>query len=75
MRGSVFKYFYSDRQPQWEAKDARYACLSRVVRHGGWWMATVVRYSSIPGHGACSTHGLWCTWLTANTQYRPRSLL
>jgi hypothetical protein len=36
-----------------EKKDINLACLSRVVCEGGWIVALIARYSTIPGHCEC----------------------
>ena len=50
---SAFKYFLTSHAEKLEKKKVQYACLARVVRSGGFWIALVVRYSAIPGHCEC----------------------
>lgn len=49
---SVFRYGCGKRGAKTEEDSLRYALLSEVIRRGGLPMATMVRYSLIPGHCA-----------------------
>ncbi|KAF8313090.1 hypothetical protein DL93DRAFT_2059421, partial [Clavulina sp. PMI_390] len=46
----VFKYWCTGRSEKYEQQKLAYACLSRVVREGGFWAVLVIRYSAIPAH-------------------------
>ncbi|KAF9524216.1 snare associated Golgi protein-domain-containing protein, partial [Crepidotus variabilis] len=46
----VFRYFCKARSEKIEKQKIFYACLSRVIRDGGFWIALVARYSAIPPH-------------------------
>jgi hypothetical protein len=48
--GSVFKYMCTARLQKMERKSIDLACLSWVAREGGWKVALISRYSTIPGH-------------------------
>lgn len=47
---STFKYCCSTRSQKYEKKNLTYACLSRVVRSGGFKIALAARFSIIPPH-------------------------
>ncbi|CED82323.1 Predicted membrane protein [Phaffia rhodozyma] len=46
----AFRYCFQSRARKIEKKDLTYACLSHVIREGGFLIALVVRFSAIPGH-------------------------
>ncbi|KAI0350415.1 hypothetical protein OH77DRAFT_1431022 [Trametes cingulata] len=46
----VFKWFCMARGKKLEEKKLQYALLAEVVRHGGFLVAIIIRYSAIPGH-------------------------
>ncbi|KAJ3861087.1 hypothetical protein EV359DRAFT_84677 [Lentinula novae-zelandiae] len=46
----TFKYCCSTRSQKYEKKNLTYACLSRVVRSGGFKIALAARFSIIPPH-------------------------
>ncbi|KAJ6491561.1 hypothetical protein DFH09DRAFT_1377197 [Mycena vulgaris] len=46
----TFKYACSVRGAKMEAKDLSYGLLAHVVRHGGFLIILVIRYSAIPPH-------------------------
>ncbi|GAA6032657.1 hypothetical protein JCM8097_004865 [Rhodosporidiobolus ruineniae] len=46
----LFKYLLTNRAAQVEEKSIFYACIARLMRHGGLWIIIVVRFSAIPGH-------------------------
>ncbi|KAJ7675452.1 hypothetical protein B0H17DRAFT_130803 [Mycena rosella] len=48
----TFKYACSARGAKYEAKDLSYGLLAHVVRHGGFLIVLVIRYSAIPPHFA-----------------------
>ncbi|KAF5350923.1 hypothetical protein D9758_010543 [Tetrapyrgos nigripes] len=46
----AFKYLCKARGEKLEKSQISYACLAKVVRDGGFWVALIARYSAIPGH-------------------------
>ncbi|KAK7460533.1 hypothetical protein VKT23_009254 [Stygiomarasmius scandens] len=46
----AFRYICTARGEKMEKNKISYACLARVVRDGGFWIALIARYSAIPGH-------------------------
>lgn len=49
---STFRYCCRGRAEKAEQKNLKYALISEVLRDGGIRIATTVRFSAIPGHGA-----------------------
>ncbi|BGP08837.1 hypothetical protein JCM10049v2_004688 [Rhodotorula toruloides] len=46
----AFKYFLTGHAAKIEQKSIFYACIARLMRHGGLWIIIVVRFSAVPGH-------------------------
>lgn len=46
----TFKYFLKSYADKKEKTNIQYACLSKLVREGGFKIALIVRYSAVPGH-------------------------
>ncbi|OCH86170.1 hypothetical protein OBBRIDRAFT_797465 [Obba rivulosa] len=46
----VFRYACATRTAKLEQKNLTYACLAKVVQHGGFKIVLVMRYSAIPSH-------------------------
>ncbi|KAM0748413.1 hypothetical protein T439DRAFT_382251 [Meredithblackwellia eburnea MCA 4105] len=46
----LFKYLLTERAQKVEHGSVIYACLARLMRHGGLGIVTIVRFSVIPGH-------------------------
>ncbi|GAA6002969.1 hypothetical protein JCM10207_001924 [Rhodosporidiobolus poonsookiae] len=46
----LFKYFLTEKAAAVERKSIFYACIARLMRHGGLWIIIVVRFSAVPGH-------------------------
>ncbi|KAI6012236.1 snare associated Golgi protein-domain-containing protein [Pisolithus marmoratus] len=46
----AFKYFLKSYADKKEKTNIQYACLSKLVREGGFKIALIVRYSAVPGH-------------------------
>lgn len=46
----AFKYFLKSYADKKEKSNIQYACLSKLVREGGFKIALIVRYSAVPGH-------------------------
>ncbi|KIM64481.1 hypothetical protein SCLCIDRAFT_1213305 [Scleroderma citrinum Foug A] len=44
------RYFFQSYALKQEQKNIQYACLSKLVRDGGFKIALIVRYSAVPGH-------------------------
>ncbi|KIK64265.1 hypothetical protein GYMLUDRAFT_259246 [Collybiopsis luxurians FD-317 M1] len=75
----VFKYWCSVRAQKYEKKQIQYACLSKILREGGFKIALAARYSIIPPHiataiFASSGMGFW-TFLASAVCSLPRQLV
>ncbi|KAF8840464.1 hypothetical protein BDN67DRAFT_1011475 [Paxillus ammoniavirescens] len=46
----VFRYLFQARAEKEEKRNIQYACLSKIVREGGFKIALIARYSAVPGH-------------------------
>lgn len=46
----AFKYCLRSTAEKYERKNINYACLSHVMREGGFWIVFMARLSAIPGH-------------------------
>ncbi|KAI6018148.1 hypothetical protein PISMIDRAFT_683140 [Pisolithus microcarpus 441] len=46
----AFKYLLQSYADKKEKSNIQYACLSKLVREGGFKIALIVRYSAVPGH-------------------------
>lgn len=74
----VFRYFCFARGKKIENKSFFYACVSSAIRHGGFKMAALARYSAIPAHftttifATCGM-GFW-TFLAAAVVSLPKQL-
>ncbi|KAF8313091.1 hypothetical protein DL93DRAFT_2059505 [Clavulina sp. PMI_390] len=72
----VFKYWCTGRSKKYEQQKLAYACLSTVVREGGFLAVLIIRYSAIPGHlttvifSVCGIN-FW-TYLLANILSLPK---
>lgn len=46
----AFRYCCAARGEKLERTQISYACLAKIVRDGGFWIALIARFSAIPGH-------------------------
>ncbi|BGP40758.1 hypothetical protein JCM10449v2_004723 [Rhodotorula kratochvilovae] len=46
----AFKYFFTNKANDIESKNIFYACIARLMRHGGLGIIIIVRFSAVPGH-------------------------
>ncbi|KAL8280864.1 hypothetical protein RQP46_006868 [Phenoliferia psychrophenolica] len=46
----TFKYLLTAKAQKIEHESVMYACLARLMREGGIWIVTLVRFSILPGH-------------------------
>ncbi|KIK64263.1 hypothetical protein GYMLUDRAFT_241440 [Collybiopsis luxurians FD-317 M1] len=75
----VFKYWCSARAQKYEKKQIQYACLSKILREGGFKIAVAARYSIIPPHittAVFASSGIgFFTFLAAAVCSLPRQLV
>ncbi|KPV77609.1 uncharacterized protein RHOBADRAFT_51442 [Rhodotorula graminis WP1] len=45
-----FKYFFQRKANEIETKSIWYACIARLMRHGGLGIIIIIRFSAVPGH-------------------------
>jgi uncharacterized membrane protein YdjX (TVP38/TMEM64 family) len=46
----VFRYACTARTKKMEETNMNFACIARVIREGGFWIAFWARLSALPGH-------------------------
>ncbi|GAA6049735.1 hypothetical protein JCM3770_004433 [Rhodotorula araucariae] len=46
----AFKYLFTNKANDIESKNIFYACIARLMRHGGIGIIIIVRFSAVPGH-------------------------